>query len=160
MLNRIYRKLKYEYYKLLRTKGAPTFIALGFALGMFIEFVTLPTLGIAFLLLLPLAKLFRCSKSSALAGFVAGKLLLPLFFIPIFHIGYVLVGHMTHASGSAPPALGHHWLAWLKENGIAYLTGSAIIGMCTAFASYLLVYFALRWFRHKKARRVWGGQAS
>ena len=59
MFNKLYRKLKYQYVKLLRTKGAPSIIARSFSLGIFIEFITLPTLGIAFLFLYPLNRLLR-----------------------------------------------------------------------------------------------------
>lgn len=156
MLNNVYRKFKYEYYKLLRMKGAPSFVALGFALGMFIEFVTLPTFGIAFLLLFPLARLLRCSTPSAIVGFVSGKLLLPLFFIPIYQIGYAITGSAAKAARPAPAVFWQEWLVWIKEKGIAYLTGSAITGMFIALASYLVVFAVLRWFRQKKTRRLWG----
>ncbi|HZG15891.1 MAG TPA: DUF2062 domain-containing protein, partial [Candidatus Bathyarchaeia archaeon] len=54
MWRKLIRKAKYEYYKLIRMKGAPSFIARGFSVGMFVEFITLPTFGLAFLLLYPL----------------------------------------------------------------------------------------------------------
>ncbi|WP_400164791.1 DUF2062 domain-containing protein [Brevibacillus sp. TJ4] len=160
MLTRLFRSFKYAYYKLLRSKGAPSFIALGFALGIFLEFLTLPTFGIAFLLLFPLTRLFRCSKSSALTGFVTGKLVLPVFFIPILQIGYALAGYRTYKQTAAPSLFHGQWLAWIRDNGIAYLIGSTVIGLCLACLSYLAVLSMLRWFRHAKARRISNGSAS
>lgn len=48
MWTKLYRKLKLEYYKLIRMKGAPSFVARGFSVGIFVEFITLPTFGLAF----------------------------------------------------------------------------------------------------------------
>ncbi|MFC8688696.1 DUF2062 domain-containing protein [Brevibacillus porteri] len=152
MWKKTYRKLKFEYYKVLRMKGAPAFVARGFSLGIFIEFITLPTFGLAFLLLFPLCKLFRASFPAGLVAFVIGKLILPLFILFNYNIGYVLIGkplqgHMSHHKS------GMEWLVWVKEKGLVYFTGSAIMGLIVAFASYFLVLTGLQLYRRKKLRR-------
>ncbi len=153
MWKKLYRRAKYEYYKLIRMKGAPSIIARGFSVGIFIEFITLPTFGLAFILLYPLNILFRSSFAASLIGFVIGKMLLPLFMILNLKLGNTIVGkplrehlHHNHESFGS-------WLGWLKQNGIAYFTGSAIMGVIVAFGSYFLVYAALQWYRKKRARR-------
>lgn len=152
MWKKTYRKLKFQYYKVLRMKGAPAFVARGFSLGIFIEFITLPTFGLAFLLLFPLCKLFRASLPAALVAFVIGKLILPLFILFNYNIGYVLIGKPLQGQ------LIHHepgmqWLVWVKEKGLVYFTGSAIMGLIVAFASYILVLTGLQLYRRKKLRR-------
>ncbi|MBW5469658.1 DUF2062 domain-containing protein [Brevibacillus formosus] len=152
MWKKTYRKLKYEYYKVLRMKGAPAFVARGFSLGIFVEFITLPTFGIAFLLLFPLCKLFRASLPAGLVAFVIGKLILPLFILINYNIGYVLIGkplqeNLIHQEPGMP------WLHWMKEKGLVYFTGSAIMGLIVALASYFLVLTGLLLYRRKKLRR-------
>ncbi|GAA4703247.1 DUF2062 domain-containing protein [Brevibacillus fulvus] len=153
MWKKIYRKLKYEYYKLIRMKGAPSFVARGFSVGIFIEFITLPTFGLAFLLLYPMNLLFRSSFSSSLIGFVIGKLVLPVFMVINLKVGGTLVGkHMQDhlAQGGHSP---FGWLSWMKRNGIAYFTGSFVVGLIVSIASYFLVYSVLQWYRKKRSRR-------
>lgn len=145
----IYRRLKYEYLKLIRMKGAPSIIARGFSVGIFVEFITLPTFGLAFILLYPLNLLFRSSVSASLIGFVIGKITLPLFMLANFNIGNVLIGkpiqeHLEHTKG-----LAH----WLKQNLLAYLTGSAVMGVLVSLGSYFLIYLVLYWYRKKRERR-------
>ncbi|KGT72686.1 hypothetical protein MA20_48785, partial [Bradyrhizobium japonicum] len=57
--------------------------------------------------------------------------------------------HITHNNESIAG-----WLNWMKTTGIAYFTGSAVMGVVVAFGCYFLVYAALKWYRKKKARRA------
>lgn len=153
MWKKLYRRIKYEYYKLIRMKGAPSFVALGFAVGIFVEFITLPTFGIAFLLLFPLVKAFRCSMPAAVIGFVMGKLVLPLFLVLNYRLGYLIIGHPALSGFSAPDQAWQEWLIWIEEKGLAYFTGSAIMGVVVAIASYLLVMIALQLYRKKSSSK-------
>jgi uncharacterized protein len=150
MWKKLYRRMKYEYYKLIRMKGAPSFVALGFAIGIFVEFITLPTFGIAFLLLFPLVKAFRCSMPAAIIGFVMGKVVLPLFLVLNYKLGYLIIGHPVLYGFSAPYKAWQTWLLWIEEKGLAYFTGSAVMGLAVALASYFLVMLALQWYRNRK----------
>jgi uncharacterized protein (DUF2062 family) len=151
MWKNIYRKLKYEYYKLIRMKGAPSFIARGFSIGMFIEFITLPTFGLAFLLLFPLTRLFRCSFPASLIAFVIGKIILPAFMLINLKLGNVLIGSKLQDPGEQST---DGLVTLIKQNLLAYLTGSAVVGFVVAVAGYFLVNAALQWYRKKRARRV------
>ncbi|RNB87815.1 DUF2062 domain-containing protein [Brevibacillus fluminis] len=153
MWRKLYRKFKFEYYKLMRMKGAASIVARGFALGIAIEFITLPTIGLVFLLLYPLNVLFRGSFSAALIGFVIGKLVLPIFMIPNMKLGSYILGqsasnHVDHGGAG-------FWafIAWMKKYGLAYFTGSAVMGIFAAIVSYFLVYAGLQLYRKRKARR-------
>ena len=153
MWNKLYRKLKFEYYKLIRMKGAPSFVARGFSVGIFVEFITLPTFGLAFLLLFPLVRLFRASLPASLIAFVIGKLVLPIFMVVNYNIGYAFVGKPLQSPPVRPHEAWPQWLVWMKEKGLAYFTGSAIMGLVVAVASYFLVHGALQMYRRKKLRR-------
>ncbi len=149
MWRNIYRRMKYEYYKLIRMKGAPSIIARGFSIGIFLEFITIPTFGLAFFLLYPMNLLFRSSFSASLIGFVIGKVLLPAFMLINFNLGNIIIGnpiqeHLENRMG---------WFAWVRQNLLVYLTGSAVMGMVVAVGSYFLIYLGLYWYRKKKARR-------
>ncbi|MGN7471588.1 DUF2062 domain-containing protein [Brevibacillus sp. SAFN-007a] len=154
MWTNLFRKLKLEYYKLLRMKGAPAFVARGFSVGIFVEFITLPTFGLAFLLLFPLVKLFRASLPAALIAFFLGKLVLPIFMVINYNIGYALVGKPLQHPAVQHQEAWQEWLVWVQKKGLAYFTGSAIMGLFVAAASYFLVYAALQLYRRKKARRT------
>ncbi|WP_139491276.1 DUF2062 domain-containing protein [Brevibacillus dissolubilis] len=163
MWRKLYRKLKLEYYKLVRMKGAASFIARGFSIGMFIEFITLPTIGTAFLLLYPLNVLFRSSFSASLIAFVIGKILLPLFMYTNKQVGNLVMGkHIVeepvHHGHHAPPLFSADWFydkwEWFLNFGITYLVGSAVVGLVVAIASYFLVYGALVYYRKKRAKRT------
>lgn len=153
MWRKLYRKFKFEYYKLMRMKGAASIIARGFALGIAIEFITLPTIGLAFLLLYPLNVLFRGSFSAGLIGFVIGKLVLPIFMIPNMKLGSAILGQSMSDNVDHGGAGFWAWIAWMKKYGLAYFTGSAVMGIIASIASYFLVYAGLQWYRNKKARR-------
>ncbi|MFM1653964.1 DUF2062 domain-containing protein [Brevibacillus sp. B_LB10_24] len=152
MWRKIYRKLKYEYYKLIRMKGAPSFIARGFSVGIFIEFITLPTFGLAFILLYPMNLLFRSSFSASLIGFVIGKIVLPIFMAINYKLGSTLIGklleeHIKHNNESVS-----RWVAWVQRS-LVYFTGSAVMGFFVAIGSFFLVYAGLQWYRKKRSRR-------
>lgn len=71
-----------------------------------------------------------------------------------YQLGYSIVGrplqeHLEHNNESVAG-----WLVWMKEKGLAYFTGSAVMGLIVAIGSYFLVYSALQWYRRKRARRV------
>lgn len=145
--------MKKNYYQLIRSKGATSIIARSFAIGLLIEFITLPTLGLAFLLLYPLIRLFKGTFSVALIAFVFGKLILPIFLYFNFHVGEFLVGKKV---GKAISHELHSYftITFIKEKGLAFLLGSSINGIIVASISYFLVYYALSFYRKSKEKRV------
>lgn len=152
MLKKWGQKLKAEYYKLLHASGSPTMIARGFALGLFIEFLTLPTLGIAFFLLYPLAAWFRTSFSVSLIGFVMGKFLVPVFFYWSYLVGSKLIPMKQSIVGVTPS--NHFSIAWMKESGLAFLSGSVVIGSIVALVSFIIIYYILLYYRKRKVVNV------
>lgn len=163
MWRNLFRKLKYQYLQLLRSKGAPSIIARSFSLGIFIEFITLPTLGAAFLLLYPLIRLARGSFAASLIGFIMGKFVLPVFFVINMSVGNFIVGKkfdQPHVNEH----LHHHSLLsavqFVKEKGITLFVGSLVNGTITAILCYVLVFYGLQFYRKRKEARRLAAQLS
>jgi uncharacterized protein len=149
----LWRKMKKNYYQLIRSQGATSIIARSFAIGMAIEFITLPTVGLAFLLLFPLIKLFRGVFSVALIGFLMGKIFLPLFFVLNYSVGEFIIGKEKGPVAHSE-ATHSFFLQFVGQKGLAYLTGSFVNGCIVASLSYVLVYLALSAYRKGKEKRM------
>jgi uncharacterized protein (DUF2062 family) len=149
----LWRKIKKNYYQLIRSKGATSIIARSFAIGIAVEFITLPTAGLAFLLLFPLIKLFRGVFSVALIGFVMGKIILPLFFVINYKVGELVIEKLgiTFATQETQQSF---FLNLIGGKGLAYLAGSFVTGCIVAVISYGLVYTALVMYRKSKENRM------
>lgn len=152
MWKKLYRKLKYQYIKLLRAQGAPSIIARSFSLGIFIEFITLPTLGAAFLLLYPLNLLIRGNFAASLIGFVMGKFVLPIFFVINLSVGNMLIGKKMPPPHQVEAASGS-LLHMVKTKGIALFLGSATNGLVMALLCYTLVFYGLLLYRERKKKK-------
>lgn len=146
--------MKYQYIKLLRSKGAPSIVARSFSLGIFIEFITLPTLGSAFLLLYPLNLLIRGNFAASLIGFIMGKFVLPLFFVLNMSVGTMLIGDTLSPGTNEMGHMGFIALwEFVKEKGVAFFVGSAANGSIMALICYVLVFYALQLYRKKRESR-------
>ncbi|PWK14952.1 DUF2062 domain-containing protein [Tumebacillus permanentifrigoris] len=136
---RLKRWARYKYLQLLRAKGGPSIVAKGFSIGLAIEMFTLPTFGLAALLILPVVYLFRASLPAALIGFLFGKIIyLPMAFFNRM-VGswlvpeHVLAGVHTHS----------HWM-----NRMIHIIRDALDltvgGMVVGTALGLIVYLPIR----------------
>jgi hypothetical protein len=127
-------------------------------------------MGLAFFLLFPLVKLFRGMFTVSLLGFVTGKFLIPLFFIPNFKVGSLLLNkHIeqdvavnNHVSFSIRTLTQSPSLFWdvLTNKGFAFLLGSAVNGAIVSLLCYFLVYWALNAHRKRKAQKKYKSRAS
>jgi uncharacterized protein (DUF2062 family) len=152
------RWIQLKYAHLMRTPGGPDIVARGFAIGIIVEFVTLPTAGLAFLLVFPLVWLTRSSLAAALIGYVIGKVL----YLPLSPISYYL--------GSV--ALPGEWRWWLVdriesdlsflprffqlalESNLFLLFGGLLVGLVLGAISFLLLRYFLRiQLRRRKVKR-------
>ncbi|MFV9510019.1 DUF2062 domain-containing protein [Tepidibacillus sp. LV47] len=148
----IYRKLKLQYLKLLRMKSAPSIIARGYAIGTFLEFLTLPTLGIAFFLLYPFSKIFRASFASAMIGYIVGKFIMLFFLYWNYFVGNIITKRMVNEQVSV--GVSHFFtIDGIKENGIAFFIGSTVNGIIVAFVSYFFIYYLLIYYRWRKNQK-------
>ncbi|RXT02872.1 DUF2062 domain-containing protein [Ammoniphilus sp. CFH 90114] len=148
MIRKLTRIIRLQYLKLIRAQGATSLIARSFAIGLFIEFITLPTMGLAFLMLFPLIKWFRGSFPVSLIGFTLGKLIVPFFLVLNYKVGAMLFNQQ-----GALMMESFFTLDSIKEHGLVFLTGSALDGLGMAIVCYGLVYAGLVMYRKRKEIR-------
>ncbi|MDW7672960.1 MAG: DUF2062 domain-containing protein [Bacillota bacterium] len=83
----IYKKLK----KVMKLKGSPYFIAMGAAIGIFLNFI--PSLGLGAFIAVGIAKIFKASGIAALTVNLATGFFIPLFYSLNFLMGKFLLRH-------------------------------------------------------------------
>ncbi|MFC1679222.1 DUF2062 domain-containing protein [Elusimicrobiota bacterium] len=134
----------------------PSSIAKGVALGIMIAMS--PTVGIQWLIVLPLSKLFRANMAAAFSVIWASN---PLTMAPIYWLTYK-IGRLIYTGGAisdgAWPALQEAFSAGLGEVlsvGLeAFLTtalGGLVLGAALAVPLYLLTRYGVRSYRKHKA---------
>jgi uncharacterized protein (DUF2062 family) len=141
----ITRWFKLKYNLLLRAKGGPAIVAKGFSIGLFIEMFTLPTFGLAAVLILPLVYFMRASLPGALVGFVFGKIIyLPIAFLNKRIGHWVLPKHVGHRIHFYP-----QWLSDIVKDGLYLIVGGIIMGAILG----LVAYFPVKWVLEVYASR-------
>ncbi|MFC0213027.1 DUF2062 domain-containing protein [Paenibacillus chartarius] len=147
------RWFRYQYVRLLRAKGGPHRVALGFGIGLAIEMFTLPTGGLAALLILPLVALLRANLAAAFIGFLFGKII----YVPMAFLN-VRVGSLVLPKQAEHYFLHHlpHWAARVMEKSLALIVGGMIDGVLLALAAYIPLRMLLTYTanRRKEKRRV------
>jgi len=158
------RKIKYNYIKLIRSKGAPHIIARSYAVGVFVEFITLPTLGFAFLLMYPIIRLIKGNFAVALIGFTLNKAVVPIFWVLDYKVGsYILnksisgpllheldIFHLLTTSMHNPLELVHLF----GDLCLIFLVGSSINGFIMAWVWYFVVFNVINVYRKAKEKRI------
>jgi uncharacterized protein (DUF2062 family) len=147
------RWFKYKYLQLLRAKGGPSFVAMGFSIGLAVEMFTLPTLGLAAVLILPLVYLLRASLAGALIGFLFGKIIyVPVAFLNQKVGALVLTKHFKHQFLHHLP----QWLADLLKYNLNLIVGGMIVGTILGILVYFPIKLLLRYHtvRRKERRRA------
>ncbi|MBL0385693.1 DUF2062 domain-containing protein [Tumebacillus sp. ITR2] len=156
---RLKRWLKYKYLQLLRAKGGPSKVAMGFSIGLAIEMFTLPTFGLAALLIIPAVYLLRGSLPAALLGFLFGKIIyLPMAFLNR-KIGALIVPDNLLAG------VRFHHLHWLNhfihiiDEALDLIVGGMIVGAALGLIAYypvrklLQIYMERRLEKRKHRKR-------
>ncbi|GIP38733.1 hypothetical protein J31TS4_20130 [Paenibacillus sp. J31TS4] len=125
-----------KYLLLLRAKGGPSMVAKGFSIGLAIEMFTLPTFGVAFVLIFPFVYLLRASLPGALIGFLFGKIIyIPMAFLNQKVGRFVLPRHIED------------YLYFLPDKVIKLLAAALDLivgGMIVGAVLGLIAYFPLR----------------
>jgi uncharacterized protein (DUF2062 family) len=151
--NKAKRWFKYKYLQLLRAKGGPAMVARGFSIGLFVEMFTLPTGGLAFLLIFPLIYLFRANLAGALIGFVFGKII----YIPFAFLNQQ-VGEMLVSKHFKLYLIHHlpHLLSNILRRGLDLIVGGMVVGAVLGLIVYFPIRFLLQYHanRRKEKRRL------
>lgn len=144
MLSNLLRKIKYLLLRLLRIKGNAHKIALGFTIGMLINFV--PSFGLGPLLSAAGAKLLRANP---VAGFIGGLSLLWIFPI-LFYLNVVVgewfipieVNDLEDSLEDTEEAIEVGF-----QIGKAFLIGMVINMITFGMITYFLIYTVIKKYR-------------
>jgi uncharacterized protein len=151
--NKTKRWFKYKYLLLLRAKGGPSMVARGFSIGLAVEMFTLPTGGLAFLLIFPLIYLFRANLAGALIGFVFGKVI----YIPFAFLNKS-VGAFLIPKGTKRYLIHHlpHLLSNIIRGSLDLIVGGMVVGVVLGLIMYFPIMFLLRYHadRRKEKRKI------
>lgn len=148
-LVRTKRYVKYKYLKLFRADGGAAIVATGFSIGLAIEMFTLPTFGLAFFLIFPLAYLMRGSVGGALIGFMFGKLIYPTIFFLNEKVG----GWIVPKSFVKQIVFHPFWLSKLIHYYIKLFVGGIVVGVALGLLFYFPVKWVLEYYTHKRKEK-------
>lgn len=144
------RRLRYFYYRFLRIKGSPQYLARGLAIGVFAGFF--PLFGLQTLIGIGLAIPCRGHKLMAAAGTWVSN---PLTYGPIFWLNFE-VGQWVLGSGEVFASEFLESASALLLLGTEFVTtllvGCAIVGTIAASASYFIGLWAIGQFRQARRR--------
>jgi uncharacterized protein (DUF2062 family) len=163
---RLYRLARLDYFKILRTHGAPAQVARGVGYGIFVELIFFPTLGLGFFLIYPLNKYLKGHLAASIAGFVFAKLFAFLTIPPSFILGSKMLGLQDFgakfmADDKLKP-LGEIWLTvkQLFSSGelfqalAGWAAGAAVFGVVLGAIGFILTLIGLKKYQaHRKERR-------
>jgi len=148
-LVRLGRWLKYKYMLLLRAEGGASIVAMGFAIGIAVEMFTLPTLGVAFVLIFPLCFLLRGNLPAAFIGFVIGKIIYIPMMYPNSKVGaWILPTHMSIHLPVVP-----EWLNRLLLANLKLIVGGMVDGAILGLLCYFPIKISLNLYKAKRRER-------
>lgn len=161
------RSFAYWYYKILKEKGTPDFIARGLATGLFVNFF-MPSF-FRKITAIPLAFLFRGSRIAAFAGtFITNTITISFIYPAQCYIGGYLIYKPLHyeqiktvlnniiqnPSFDEIFQLGKHLM-------LAFFAGGAFLGIIAAIPGYFIAYRLVEKYQKKRyARRMQRQQAT
>jgi uncharacterized protein (DUF2062 family) len=149
----------YWYYKILRERGTPDFIARGWAIGIFVNFF-IPCFFQA-ITAIPLAFLLRASRIAAFVGtFISNNFTIPVIYPIQCYIGGYLIcnplryeqikaaleGIIQKPSFHAIYQLGTHL-------ALAFFAGGAFLGIISAIPGYFIARRIIAEYQRKRHER-------
>jgi len=162
---RLGRKMRLDYLRILRTKGAPSQVARGVGYGIFVELIFFPTLGLAFFLMYPLNKFGKGHMGASLAGFVFAKLFAFLTIPPSFILGSKILGLPDYKEefldGETMKPLGDIWgvVKKLFSDGdllkalAGWTTGATVFGLVIGLIGFFIARVGLRKYQTRRQAR-------
>ncbi len=128
----MFRRIRFEFIKMLRSHGTSHEIAFGAAIGAFISIF--PTFGAGTLLVLLAYRFLNFNLVSAIGGSLISNVFTGPFFMALsYKIGAVLLNKNLEFDFKT-------WYKQLDEVGIALLLGSLLLSTVCS----VIIYFALK----------------
>jgi len=144
--SRIYNALKKTYVRLIKIRGQPNEIALGFAMGIFIGMS--PTVGLQMAIAVFFAALFKWNKVSAVIGvWISNPITIPFIYSLTYFFGANLLGITAKAdnlSGGLDASTVYNMLSKAPEILWAMFVGGILIGLPLSLVGYYFCHSAVR----------------
>lgn len=153
------RKLKYLWWRLVRARATPEYIARGLAAGVFAGFF--PLFGLQTIIGIGLAIVFRGHKlAAATATWVSN----PLTYVPIYAINFQIGRWLLRSENDfvldSVESIGE-LMAEKLQLVIPLFLGCAVMGLLSAVGSYFLGLKLIRQWRYRShLRRRWRQKSS
>ena len=144
------RQLKYNLIKFLRLHGAPSKLALGFAVGAAVNFY--PTFGVGVALAGVIAALFFSNVPAGLLGDIVFKPLFPLFFYLNLITGNLVWTNRIHRADHLWQQVIHPRIETIAVIGKVFFTGALINSLILGTVIYIVVFFVVKRYRHRVLR--------
>ncbi|NPV26721.1 MAG: DUF2062 domain-containing protein [Firmicutes bacterium] len=133
------RLVRYYLLKFLRLNGSPRKVALGFALGVCMNFY--PTFGFGLALAVVLAGVMRANIAASLLGDTLFKWLFPVFFYLNYVVGEFLI---DHPAGGLAGTSSSVW-EWSRHN-LTQISQAFFLGMVlNTLILGTTLYFLTHW---------------
>jgi len=140
------RSVAYWYYKILKERGTPDFVARGWAIGLFVNFFIPVMFQTA--AAIPLAFVFRGSRIAAFVGtFITNNFTLPLIYPLQCYIGGYLICNplrYEYIKSALKEIIRNPSYAEIFQLGkqlvLAFFAGGALLGVVSAIIGYLIAH--------------------
>ena len=148
---RMWRILKFQYYKLLRSPEGAKKVSLGFAIGFGLEMLVIYTASLVYVIFYPIVRLAKGSFPAAVIGNIIGKIskISPSIFISAcvcarkmiypFHVQKI-----HHEPFTISDLFSSHIFTILKsllQSEVYVLIGMTILGVVFGLISYFVVHY-------------------
>ncbi|MCU5529955.1 DUF2062 domain-containing protein [Bacillus cereus] len=136
---RMWRMLKFQYYKLLRSPEGAKKVSLGFAIGFGLEMLVIYTASLVYVIFYPIVRLVKGSFPAAVIGNIIGKIsFLPVVLFPLaYALGKMIYPFHVQKIYHEPFTI----LKSLLQSEVYVLIGMTIFGVVFGVVSYFVVHY-------------------
>jgi uncharacterized protein len=133
-ITKLKTKIVSKWHELLNDPAGPHLVAMSFAIGVISEMLTIPTVGIAFVLMLVIVRWLKFSMTSALVGYFFTKIV----YIPLAPLELKIGKSMLHVNFD-PHAHKWAWARGVLRKDAELLLGAVIVGGALAVICYFVI---------------------
>jgi uncharacterized protein len=133
-ITKLKTKIVSKWHELLNDPAGPHLVAMSFAIGVISEMLTIPTIGIALLLMIVIVRWLKFSMTSALVGYFFTKLV----YIPLAPLELKIGKSLLHQNFD-PHAHKWAWARGVLHKDAELLLGAVIIGGLLAVICYFVI---------------------